>query len=143
MFMASKKLLRLYVQRVLKEYSMDAEGTEYNDEYFQSFIQFAKNEIGIEELPNIKVVSDFNGTTGAYQYEEEPKQIIVRGGGRALVDILRSITHELVHHKQKEEGKIKKDNGDGVGGKLEDDASAGASEIIKMWGMQHQGVYKE
>jgi hypothetical protein len=63
-----------------------------------------------------------------------------------LVDILRSIAHELVHHKQKEDGKFKNQSSKGipeVGGMIEDEANAIAGRLIKKYGKDNEGLYEQ
>jgi hypothetical protein len=61
-------------------------------------------------------------------------KILVRSYGRALVDILRSICHELIHFKQKEIGKFKPgDSIPNIGGEIEDEANALCGQIVKMY----------
>ena len=63
------------------------------------------------------------------------------------MDILRSLAHELVHHKQKENGDFKnkeviKDIPE-VGGHIEDEANAIAGRLIKKYGKQNQDLYEQ
>lgn len=61
-------------------------------------------------------------------------KILTRSYGRALIDILRSICHELVHHRQKEIGKFSPgDKIPNIGGEIEDEANAICGQIIKMY----------
>jgi hypothetical protein len=51
---------------------------------------------------------------------------------------MRSVCHELVHHKQNQNKEIKpgKDIPD-IGGKIEDDANSIAGQLIKKFGYQY------
>jgi len=82
----------------------------------------------------IHVVSDRDyhniGTTAAYHIG---KNIVkVYGKNRALVDILRSIAHELTHMMQDESGMLDGQIQD-AGGPIEDEANARAGELIKLY----------
>ena len=69
-------------------------------------------------------------TTAAYH---RGKNIIkVYGKNRALVDVLRSIAHELTHLMQDENGMLIGIIRD-AGGDIEDEANAKAGEIIKLF----------
>ena len=98
------------------------------------FCVFCIRELPISDDLKIYVISDrnFHGipTTAAYW----PGQGVVKvyGKNRALVDILRSIAHELTHMHQDERGSLIGDIPD-VGGKIEDEANAKAGEIIKKY----------
>ena len=61
-------------------------------------------------------------------------KILAREHGRSLVDILRSIAHELVHYRQKESGKFNPgDNIPNIGGEIEDEANALCGQLVKMF----------
>ncbi len=62
----------------------------------------------------------------------------IRCNGRALVDILRSIAHEMVHNKQRELGQIDMNNPPpNIGGKIEDLANSIAGILIKDFTHNH------
>jgi hypothetical protein len=61
---------------------------------------------------------------------------------RAIIDICRSICHELVHHKQNLEGRLVDAVQDGEdGSEIENEANAVAGVIIRKWGKQHPEIY--
>jgi predicted nucleotidyltransferase len=69
-------------------------------------------------------------TTASYVPDKNENHI--RCGGRALVDILRSIAHELTHNRQREMGKFKPgDTVQNIGGHMEDEANSKAGILIK------------
>lgn len=99
----------------------------------QDFISFCKTKLDIK---NRIFVSLRNGrdeyikTTAAYSPSEDKNYI--RCSNRALVDILRSIGHELVHNKQREAGVFKiGDEVQNIGGAIEDAANSIAGVLIK------------
>ena len=61
---------------------------------------------------------------------------------RALVDVMRSLAHELVHHKQWEQGRLNVKPPD-IGGEIEDEANAKAGQFIKMFAKSDQTIYDE
>jgi hypothetical protein len=108
------------------------------------FIKFVKNELGIKNTPTIIVQNHRNGlkTTANYDYTKEEKIIKICGKNRALVDIMRSIAHELVHHKQFEDGRLEVRPPD-IGGEIEDEANAKAGQYIKMFAKKDETIYDE
>ncbi len=56
--------------------------------------------------------------------------------GRALIDIMRSAAHELVHHQQNQNKKLNQNVKD-IGGPIEDEANAVAGQLIKKFGYAH------
>ena len=98
------------------------------------FINFCADSLPITGDFEIYVVSDRGShnidTTAAYHIG---KNIVkVYGKNRALVDILRSIAHELTHMMQDESGMLVGEIQD-AGGSIEDEANAKAGELIKLY----------
>lgn len=108
------------------------------------FVKFVKNELGIKEMPTISVQNHREGlkTTANYDYTKENKVVKVCSKNRALVDVMRSIAHELVHHKQFEQGRLEVKPPD-IGGEIEDEANAKAGQFIKMFAKQDSSIYDE
>ena len=108
------------------------------------FVKFVKTELQIKKIPKIKIQNGRKNlkTTANYDYTKEEKIIIINGKNRALVDIMRSLAHELVHHKQFEDGKLKIKPPD-IGGEIEDEANAKAGQFIKMYSKKDSTIYDE
>lgn len=118
--------------------------TDEKKEILDKFVLFVKNELDLKSVPTIKVQNNREGlkTTANYDYTKENKIIKVTAKNRALVDVCRSIAHELVHHKQFEEGRLKKRPPD-IGGEIEDEANAKAGQFIKMYAKKDPNIYEE
>ena len=75
---------------------------------FDSFLPFAEKYLGISKCPDINLVSDQEnaqlplGKTGFY--DPSGHKITIFTDNRHIKDILRSLSHELVHHKQNLQG---------------------------------------
>lgn len=69
-------------------------------------------------------------STGLYQRNDDTIWAVAEG--RALVDILKTIAHEMVHKKQEDKGQIR-DNYTAIGGFAEDEANVKAGNFIKMY----------
>lgn len=95
----------------------------------RDFLNYCLYNLGIDECPKIQIVNDRkNGmTTGAF--DPVTNVLYVLGRNRSLIDILRTIAHELVHYKQQLENQIP-DNLDGRDKKLEDEANIFSGDII-------------
>lgn len=114
------------------------------------FVEFVKKELGIDNEVDIQLQNNKDGikTTAVYKYQDEGDEdfeqshIKVLAFGRALVDVLRSIAHELVHHKQNEDGELKGKISN-VGGRIEDEANAKAGEFIKKFAQMGNDIYPE
>lgn len=116
------------------------------------FINFAKKDLNIKYDVDIEFRDDKGEkqeikTTAVYQYsdkdpESDVADIKVHAGERYLNDIMRSVAHELVHHQQNENGKLKGKISN-VGGPIEDEANSVAGELIKKYGELHPEIYDE
>ena len=108
-----------------------------------SFVKFVKKELEIEKVPTISIQANRDGlkTTAHYDYTKENKIVRVYGKNRALVDIMRSVAHELVHHKQFEEGRLDGPQPPDIGGEIEDEANAKAGQFIKMYSKEDPTIY--
>lgn len=110
----------------------------------EEFVKFVKNELQIKNLPTM-VIQNNRGdlkTTANYDYTKENKIIKINGKNRALVDVLRSLGHELSHHKQFEDGRLKVKPPD-IGYEIEDEANAKAGQFIKMFAKKYPEIYDE
>lgn len=108
------------------------------------FVKFVKKELELKSVPTIVIQNNRNGlkTTANYDYTKENKVIKVNSKNRALVDVMRSVAHELVHHKQWEQGRLKVKPPD-IGGEIEDEANALAGQFIKKYAKIDQTIYDE
>jgi hypothetical protein len=66
----------------------------------------------------------------AYLPEVEEDEIFIRAGGRHIVDIMRSVAHELVHKKQKEKNQLRDGSGK-TGSAHENEANSVAGIIMR------------
>lgn len=110
-----------------------------------SFVKFVKEQLEIKTVPTIKIQNNRDGlkTTANYDYTKENKIIKVSSKGRALVDVMRSIAHEMVHHKQFEDGRLDGPQPPDIGGEIEDEANAKAGQYIKMYAKIDPTIYGE
>ena len=111
--------------------------TDEKIEIIRNFINFVCNRLELEEPVEIylhKGRDEYIATTASYVPDENSNHI--RCNGRALVDILRSIAHELTHNRQRE---IKSfavgEEVQTIGGWIEDEANAKAGVLIKDFAM--------
>ena len=113
-------------------------------EKLTEFAKFVKSELGIKKMPTISIQNGRNElkTTASYDYTKENKIVKINAKNRALVDVMRSLAHELVHHKQWEDGKLEVRPAD-IGSPEEDEANALAGRYIKMFAQKDDTIYDE
>lgn len=99
----------------------------------KDFVKFLVNELDTKTLPaNIKFVDEEYAsehlTFGTYNPSTD--EIVIVKGDRHPVDVLRTLAHELVHHKQREDGREL--NGED-GSDIENEANAKAGELMRKY----------
>ena len=129
------------IRTILRESLMTKDEADVKS--VSDFVNFAKEYLGIND--GIKVKLAFERTpdikTTAY-YNVDGSELVVYAKDRAIVDICRSIAHELVHHKQKLEGKMTDLVEDGKDGSpIENEANAVAGVIIRKYGKLNPKIY--
>jgi cytidyltransferase-like protein len=108
------------------------------------FVKFAVNELGIQKLPTIKFSYDTNESqersTFGY-FDPNANHIWIYIKNRNTADILRTLAHELVHHKQGEDNRIEQGSGE-TGSKIENEANAQAGVLLRKFGKENKGIYE-
>ena len=107
-----------------------------------NFVKFACDFLSIDK-PNIKIQFNRKGlvTTASYG----GNNIYIYGKDRALVDILRSIAHEMVHMRQDGEGRLEQANHEqdnAAGSPIENEANAQAGVMIRKFGEKYPEIYE-
>lgn len=116
-----------------------------NKKKLADFVKFIKKELNIKDVPTISIQNNRDGlkTTANYDYTKENKIVKVCSKNRALVDVMRSLAHELVHHKQWEDGRLNGPKPPDIGGEIEDEANAKAGQFIKMYSKIDDTIYDD
>ena len=108
------------------------------------FVKFAINELGIQKLPTVKFSYDTNESqeksTFGY-FDPNANHIWIYIKNRNTADILRTLAHELVHHKQGEDNRIKQGSGE-TGSEIENEANAQAGVLLRKFGKDNKGIYE-
>jgi len=108
----------------------------------QDFLRFAARHIGLKDLPKIKLYSDpklassrrsFGGYMGG--------RIELNVGNRHIMDVLRTLAHEMVHYKQDTMGVLGPDSGKD-GSEHENEANAKAAVIMRLWGKMNPELFQ-
>ncbi len=118
--------------------------TDEQKDKLNKFVKFVKEQLELESVPTISIQNNRDGlkTTANYDYTKEVKLIKVSALNRALVDVMRSIAHEMVHHKQFEQGRLNGPKPPDIGGEIEDEANAKAGQYIKMFSRIDPSIYE-
>jgi len=105
-----------------------------HEDLIREFCEFCASFLNITEPIVIQIINDrdLEGVRTTADYNPEDHRIRVYGKNRAIVDICRSIAHEMTHMGQMISGRLKFPVQD-AGGEIEDEANAKAGEIIKIF----------
>lgn len=96
-----KLLLESYIQKIVEE---DSDPFSFLPEIIKTFVGYAQKHMGFNKPLKVILKKDKNnskellGKTGLYDPNDSKVYLYV--SGRHPKDILRTLSHELVHHKQ-------------------------------------------
>lgn len=102
------------------------------------FVKFVSKKLRLDHPPQIIIskdpnFSEKNKTFGIYYPEKNG--FVIEVNNRNIVDVLRTIAHEMTHHRQNEVGSTK-DRVD-----LEIEATSAAGILVKLYCEQHPELY--
>lgn len=108
------------------------------------FVEFVKNEIQMDDAPEIKLSYDnkvAQEMKSFGKYTPETNELVVVAANRNLGDILRTIAHELIHHKQHKEGNLDQNSSE-TGSNIENEANALAGVLMRKFGAENPIIYE-
>lgn len=103
-------------------------------------LHLCKRELELEYLPKIELIDDQFTVGGGTSFGEFNNHIKVVTTGRHPMDIMRTLTHELVHWKQKLEG-MSLDGSDGS--ETENQANSLAGIIMRKFGQMYPHYFMD
>jgi hypothetical protein len=128
------------IKHLLREGLMSQEDTVIRQ--VADFVNFAKEFLGIEDDIQIKLAFERTPDLKTTAYYNLDGLVVVYVKDRAIIDVCRSIAHELVHHKQMLEGRLLDAMKDGEDGSpIENEANAISGVIIRKYGKMHPELY--
>jgi len=110
----------------------------------KAFVDFACDRIGLERPPQIKLVrnpklASQRRSFGGYM---PGGGIEITIGNRHIMDVLRTLAHELVHHKQDVDGRLNDESGKD-GSEHENEANAKAAVVMRLWGKMNPELFQK
>ena len=152
--MDKNTIIKLFEASVVKEkFIFPPEYDNLKRSIVEDFCAFCKEKLGIEEMPEIRLVNDWEPGMSTGAFTPSPiNKIKVLCGGRLLLDVLRSIGHELTHRWQDEQGILKdipkqgkRDSSDesDIEVDFENVANSKAGELVKRFSRQYGKVKYE
>ena len=110
------------------------------------FIKFAKDRLRLISIPfNIKLVKDgeFATTFKSFGgFDPVNNDMFIYVTNRSTPDILRTLAHELVHLKQRQDGYIGGPEDGATGSDIENEANAAAGILLRDFGKLNGNIYE-
>ena len=106
------------------------------------FVRFAAEHLELKSLP--KFDFKFDSATSVERksfggYGSEHIDVTVKN--RHIMDVCRTLAHELVHYKQDLNKELEGDNPGATGSPQENEANAEAAVIMRNWGKQNPNLF--
>lgn len=127
----------------IKEIITESISRKDSEQIIKKFVQFVKKELELDELPKITLISnpDYSLEYKSFGgYSPNDKTINVMISNRHIQDVLRTLSHEIVHYKQDLNGELKPDSGRD-GSPEENEANARAAVTMRKWGKLHPELF--
>jgi hypothetical protein len=110
-----------------------------------SFIDYCVEQLGIEQPPQVKFKKDpqwsaRNKTFGRYNADHNLLEVSL--AGRHVMDILRTVAHELTHTRQHEIEQVP-DTAGATGSRWENQANAQAGVLMRDYAHQHPEFFND
>ena len=118
---------------------------EKKNEVIKQFIEFADKKLGLgNDMPEVKISYDEKEAPSMKsfgKYTPETNELRVVAVNRNLADVLRTLAHELIHHKQHKDGKLKPDSNN-TGSEHENEANALAGVFMREFGKDNPIIFE-
>lgn len=112
----------------------------------KGFVDFTAADLELDNLPTIKFKDDNEqGDQPSFGgYQPHSKTLIVATKNRHPMDIFRTVSHELVHHKQNLEGRLGQTAYEGSdGSEIENEANSRAAVTMRRFGKANPDMFKQ
>lgn len=130
----------------MKCYELLTEGLAYDraEQIIKKFIDFCQDHLELDRLPTINLVSGSersvkNKSFGGYGGHN----INVSISNRHIMDVCRTLAHELVHFRQDLRGELAGDDPGATGSPQENEANAEAAVIMRNWGKKYPMLFAQ
>lgn len=120
------------------------ESKKLEKELVHKFIAFCKQELQLDSLPKIKLLTDTRYSVTHHSfggYSPDSKDIQLAISDRHPVDVLRTLAHELTHYKQDLNGELTDTSGE-TGSPQENEANSMAGIIMRNFGKANPEIYE-
>jgi|688.fasta_scaffold02922_39 cytidyltransferase-like protein len=108
-----------------------------------SFVSFASDKLGLKSMPTVRYKTDDDSYNSFAAYNPSSNELSISTMNRHPMDIFRSVAHELVHHKQNEDGRLGKDieKEGATGSDIENEANSEAGKIMRWFAKANPDMF--
>ena len=108
-----------------------------------SFVSFASDKLGLKSMPSVRYKTEDDNYNSFAAYNPSSNELSISTVNRHPMDIFRSVAHELVHHKQNEDGKLGKDieKEGATGSDIENEANSEAGKIMRWFAKANPDMF--
>ena len=118
---------------------------EKRKEIINDFVNYVDERIDMGgEVPEVRLSyneEEAQAMKSFGRYIPETNEIMVVAVNRNLGDILRTVAHELIHHKQNNNGEINQNSGE-TGSEQENEANALAGVLMREFGKKNPAIFE-
>jgi hypothetical protein len=119
--------------------------SESDTEVLKKFVRYVASQLNIKQIPKIRLKrqpewAEQNSSFG--QYVPELNELTLSLHGRHIVDVLRTLAHELTHAHQQQTTGIPDSGGD-TGSEFENEANARAGEFMRHFADAHPEYFAQ
>ena len=136
--------VRKVFTQIRKHHSLNEEVTRKElAPMLDSFVSFASDKLGLKSMPNVRYKTGDDDYNSFAAYNPSSNELSISTANRHPMDIFRSVAHELVHHKQNEDGRLGKDiakEGE-TGSDIENEANAEAGKIMRWFAKSNPDMF--
>ena len=107
------------------------------------FVKFSCKELGLHTIPKIKLLNKpvSNSPNNSFAaYRPGAAEIMLYASNRHILDVLRSLCHEMVHYLQDLNDELTANSGV-TGSDQENEANAVAGQIMRKYGKLHPELF--
>lgn len=133
----------LEIQKKIINFKESFETPLNKKEIIKEFIKFSLKELKLKKVPQKLTLSRDTSKAKEYKtfgtFNPELNEIWIYTENRNCADILRTLAHELVHFKQKENNQPLDGS---TGSNIENEANALAGELLRKFGKINNNIYE-
>ena len=139
---AGSKVLSIF-KTINEASSMPGSGPDQLKKILHRFYRSCVSKLELKDPPRLRLETtpDWSRENGSFgQYEPETNTLILATYGRHVLDILRTMAHEMTHRHQDEKSPLPADAGE-TGSPWEDQANAMAGRIMRDWAEEQPEMF--